>query len=207
MVVVILNGAPRSGKSSIASAMQALDDRPWMNLGVDSVMAATPPHLQPGIGLRPGGERPDLEPFVARSYRALFEAIAGHDRNGLSVVADLGIHDWYSASLGIWAIAAELLTTGPSYVIGVRCSVDEIVVRRAASASGPVRYETTIGDVASSPVLRWQEAVHRPGLYDHEVHTDELDPAHCARRILHHMTTAPPTALGRIRAAVPAAEA
>ncbi len=33
--VVILNGAPRSGKSSIVTAMQAMSDEPWMNVVVD----------------------------------------------------------------------------------------------------------------------------------------------------------------------------
>ena len=33
--VVVLNGAPRSGKSSIATVIQETFDGPWMNLGVD----------------------------------------------------------------------------------------------------------------------------------------------------------------------------
>lgn len=33
--VVVLNGAPRSGKSSIAAVIQETFDGPWMNLGVD----------------------------------------------------------------------------------------------------------------------------------------------------------------------------
>ena len=69
--IVILNGAPRSGKSTLAAEMQATLDGPWVNLGVDGAMAATPPRYQPGIGLRPGGERPDLEAFVQASYSAL----------------------------------------------------------------------------------------------------------------------------------------
>lgn len=44
--IVILNGAPRSGKSSIASAIQASFDGPWMNLGVDAHMQITPPRYR-----------------------------------------------------------------------------------------------------------------------------------------------------------------
>lgn len=40
--IVILNGAPRSGKSSIARAVQSTFEEPWINLGVDGVMRATP---------------------------------------------------------------------------------------------------------------------------------------------------------------------
>jgi chloramphenicol 3-O-phosphotransferase len=40
--VVILNGAPRSGKSSIASNIQETFDGTWMNLGVDVARLMTP---------------------------------------------------------------------------------------------------------------------------------------------------------------------
>ena len=53
--IVVLNGPPRSGKSSIADAIQGRVDGVWMNLGVDLYMRATPPQFQPGIGLRPEG--------------------------------------------------------------------------------------------------------------------------------------------------------
>jgi hypothetical protein len=77
--IVILNGAPRSGKSSIVAAIQENFDGVWINLGVDRYMPMIPPRLQPGIGLRPGGERPDLEPLVALLYRALYASIAAHE--------------------------------------------------------------------------------------------------------------------------------
>ena len=51
--IVVLNGAPRSGKSSIAAAVQDAFDGVWVNLGVDVARAMTPPRFQPGIGLRP----------------------------------------------------------------------------------------------------------------------------------------------------------
>jgi chloramphenicol 3-O phosphotransferase len=59
--VVVLNGPPRSGKSSIADVIQETFDGPWLNLGVEVFSQfVTPPRLRPGIGLRPGGERPVL---------------------------------------------------------------------------------------------------------------------------------------------------
>jgi len=54
--IVVLNGPPRSGKSSIVDVIQATFDGPWLNLGVDVFSPfVTPPRLRPGIGLRPGG--------------------------------------------------------------------------------------------------------------------------------------------------------
>ena len=46
--IVVLNGAPRSGKSSIAAAMQEAFDEPWLNLGVDAFIK--PPVLPAGPG-------------------------------------------------------------------------------------------------------------------------------------------------------------
>ena len=99
--IIVLNGAPRSGKSSLAAAIQQGGDGVWLNLGVDAAMAMTPERYRPGIGLRPGGERPELEPTIQRLYAALFESIAAHSREGLNIVADLGIHDGYSRPLDI----------------------------------------------------------------------------------------------------------
>ena len=50
--IVILNGAPRSGKSSVAAAIQETFDGAWMNLGVDGFMRMTPARFMPGMGLR-----------------------------------------------------------------------------------------------------------------------------------------------------------
>jgi chloramphenicol 3-O phosphotransferase len=55
--IVILNGAPRSGKSSIVAAIQETFDGPWINLGVDIARQMTPASLQPGIGFRPERDR------------------------------------------------------------------------------------------------------------------------------------------------------
>jgi len=55
--IVILNGAPRSGKSSIAKVIQETFDGVWMNLGVDAyILEITPQKFRPGIGLRPRGD-------------------------------------------------------------------------------------------------------------------------------------------------------
>src|SRR2546423_15008037 len=49
--IVILNGAPRSGKSSIVAVIQDTFDGPWMNLGVDVfVRTVTPKRYRPGLG-------------------------------------------------------------------------------------------------------------------------------------------------------------
>jgi chloramphenicol 3-O phosphotransferase len=78
--IIILNGAPRSGKSSIARAIQDSHEGVWMNLGVDAWMRATPTKYQPGMGLRPGEEQHHVHPLVPVLYAGLYEAIAATSR-------------------------------------------------------------------------------------------------------------------------------
>jgi len=92
-VIVVLNGAPRSGKSSIAAAIQESFDGVWMNIGVDVARQMTPPRIQPGIGLRPHEPAQPAAPWVPVLYAALWETVAAHERLGLNVAVDVGIYD------------------------------------------------------------------------------------------------------------------
>lgn len=200
--IVVLNGAPRSGKSSIAAAIQDWDGGPWMNLGVDvHVRHVTPPLYRPGIGLRPGGERPELEAWVPVFYAALYESIAAHSRLGLNVVADLGHHDAYSAPRGILRDCARRLLGLPALLVGVRCPVEEIMRRRRAGQAGR-EGEYVAGSAEGpvpEPVLRWQREVHLPGIYDLEVDTSVLSPADCAAAIRRRLDDpASPTAFHQL---------
>lgn len=194
--IIILNGTPRAGKSTIAAAIQDTYEGLWLNLGVDCWMQMTPARYQPALGLRPGGERPDLEPIVAILYRALYASIAAHSRLGINVVADTGHHDDYSAPLGILAACARLLEGLPALLVGVRCPLDAILQRRRATGWDADRDPTA---PIPPPILRWQEAVHTPGIYDMEVDTSLLTPAECAAAIHHRLTSGPPpSALRRL---------
>lgn len=201
--IVILNGAPRSGKSSIAAAIQEGFDGPWMNLGVDAyINAVTPPRYRPGMGLRPGGERPDLEPLVPRFYAALYESIAAHSRLGLDVVVDVAHHDHYSRPLHILTDCARRLMGLPVLFVGVHCPIETILERRREGQSGRegLYVAGTPEDPVPAPVLRWQNAVHVPGLYDLEVDTSQLRPDACAARIRErlHAELSHPTAFERL---------
>jgi chloramphenicol 3-O phosphotransferase len=188
--IVILNGAPRSGKSSIARVIQNTFEGVWMNLGVDHFKAMTPEQYQPGIGLRPGGERPDLEPFIVTSYRAMYQAIAQHSRLGLHVVVDVGHHDAYSVPLRILPTCARLLAGLSVLFIGVRCPLDVIRQRRRAT------WQTTDEEINTipAPVQLWQQAVHDPGIYDLEVDTSLLSSLECAALIQQRLHDGPPAA-------------
>jgi chloramphenicol 3-O phosphotransferase len=185
--IIILNGAPRSGKSSIAAAIQESFDGVWMNLGVDHFMAMTPARYHPGIGLRPGGERPDLEPLIVTLYQAMYESIAAHSRLGLNVVVDVGHHDAYATSRRILTLCARILRDLPVLFVGVRCPLAIILERRRATG-----YPAGEDDMpVPPPILRWQEQVHLPGVYDLEVDTSLLSADACAAAIRHHLDHGP----------------
>jgi len=42
------------------------------------------------------------------------------------------------------------------------------------------------------PVLRWQDAVHRPGIYDLELDTSQRSPAECAALISERLASGRP---------------
>ena len=188
--IVILNGAPRSGKSSIVAEIQRTFDGVWMNLGVDVfVREVTPERYRPGIGLRPGqGERSDIEPLVPALYRALYGSIAAHSREGLNVVVDVGHHD-----RAIFAECARRLHGLPALFVGVRCPIEEIMVRRNAGQPGRDNAYVigTAADPVPAPVRRWQDDVHSVGPYDLEVDTSLLDPAACAGVIRRRLVEGP----------------
>ena len=177
--IVILNGAPRAGKSSIAAALQTGLAGSWINLGVDAQNRALPPHLLPGIGLRPGGERPDLEPMVRPLFLALYASIAAHARAGFDVVADVGHHDHYSRPLGILPACAQSLEGLDVLFVGVYCPLEAIMARRNAGTDSMY----VKGEGVPAPVQRWQDAVHVPGIYDLSLDTSQMTPEACAQAI------------------------
>jgi len=185
--IVVLNGAPRSGKSSIARAVMARLPGAWVNIGVDSCMRQTPPELLPGIGLRPGGERPDLEPHLPGLYAALYRSIAETARSGVNVVVDIGHHDFYSRPLGILPASARQLQGLPALLVGVRCPVAVNLARRQA--------DSRAGFYSLDPEIaaRWEKAVHEPGIYDLELDTSGLSPEAAADRIAASLADPPLT--------------
>ena len=198
--IVILNGAPRAGKSSIAAAVQANLAGHWINLGVDAQNAALPASLLPGIGLRPGGERPDLEPVVQRLYTALYQSIAAHARAGFDVVVDVGHHDAYSRPLGILPACARLLDDLDVLFVGIFCPLETIMARRNADPDS--RYVKGAG--VPDPVQRWQDAVHQPGLYDLTLDSSVLSPQQGAAAITRALAAPPrPTAFAQLAALTP----
>lgn len=174
-MIVVLNGAPRSGKSSIVAELQRTLDGVWMNLGVDVSRRMTPPAAQPGIGLRPGGPTHAAARLVPTLYAALWESVAAHQRLGLDVAVDVGLYDRGAAADG-----ARRLAGLPVLFVGVRCPVEVVVARRRAASDEPYATDRVI-------VEQWDEAVHGQWAYDLEVDTSLTSARECAAEIMERL--------------------
>lgn len=178
-MIIVLNGEPRSGKTTLAEAI-ARGLRPVTLVGVDSKMAELPADQWPGIGLRPGGEHPELEPDVWGRYRVLWNEVVELADEGRHVVVDVGLHREYASDLDPWELMRTALAGHDVLVVGVRCALDEILRRRAASGY----LSAAPGEPVPEPVLRWHEAVHRDAMYDLEVDTTTTPAADLAVQVL-----------------------
>ena len=197
----MLNGTPRSGKSTIARGFLSLPGELWLNLGVDAFAAhLTPLRLWPGIGLRPGGERPDLEVHLPGLFDALYASVTAISRLGINVVVDVGHHDDFSTPLGILPRAASAMNEIGAYFIGVRCPVPVIMERRDTGESPEEDRYARSGPDGRVPAIvgRWERAVHDPGIYDLEVDTSVATPAECVEAIRARMSGTPPTAFAEL---------
>ncbi|MDQ0115832.1 chloramphenicol 3-O phosphotransferase [Paenibacillus harenae] len=159
-----------------------------MNLGVDRFMQMTPERYQPGIGLRPGGERPDLESLITTLYQAMYETIALHSRMGLNVVVDVGHHNGYSVPRDILPSCARILKGLPVLFVGVHCPIEMVMERRLATWKAGYTEEGMVPE----PVRLWQELVHIPGIYDLEVDTSVNSSKECADLIRRQLEEGPP---------------
>jgi chloramphenicol 3-O phosphotransferase len=184
--IVILNGAPRSGKSSIAAAIQATFPGVWVNIGVDVARAMTPPALQPGVGLRPGEPDHPVAVAVPALYAALWESIGAHARLGLNVVVDVGLYD-----VEIATDAARGLAGLPVLLVGVHCDLETIMERRRA-AGVHVYAVGEPGEPVPQPVKRWQRKVYAYWTYDIDVDTSTQTPQQCAVAIRNRLAEKQP---------------
>lgn len=197
--IVLLNGPPRVGKSSIARAVQEALDGIWMNFGADLHIAATPPAYRPGVGLRP--QKPDhariqpgrvpleaLEDAVPTLFAALYESIAAHSRLGLNVVADVSHHDFYSEPRDILTRCARRLSGLPVLFVGVACPIDVIWERREQTWG---QSRSKVGDDVVAAVELGQRAA-REHTYDLELDTSRLSPGECAAAIRGRLAAGPP---------------
>ena len=132
--------------ATVGSVAGTFFDGPWMNLGVDvHARHMTPTRLQPGVGLRPLAERPEVTALLPRLYAALYDSIAAHSRQGLNVVVDVGHYGMEPSSPGVLQDCAGRLLGLPVLMVGVLCSIEVIMPGNIAMSGTGTAFEIDCG--------------------------------------------------------------
>jgi chloramphenicol 3-O phosphotransferase len=178
--VIVLNGTSSSGKTTLAKALQARLDGPWLGVGIDTVVFALPrayldqPLWSEVFRYVEAAPR-DAAPFRiatgelgVRLVHGLHAMVAALVIEGHDVVVDhvLLEPDWLPDLRRRLGDGAALL------VVGVRCPLEVVVERERA------RKDRTIGQAAAQ-----HDVVHRDVAYDLEVDTSVLSPEEAADAI------------------------
>lgn len=200
--IIFLNGSSSAGKTTLAVMLQQLLPEPYQHIALDQFRDGMPgrfrglnaPEGTPGalglnvVPVEMNGELITRIAFGAHGeqvLRGMRRAVAAFARAGNHVIVDdllfkpEYLHDYAMAFTGLDA-----------WLIGVRCSLDE-VNRRESHRSG--RFPGT----ARSHF----DEVHAHGAgYDLEVDTSHARPRACAEQIIERLSD-PPQVLNRLRTA------
>jgi chloramphenicol 3-O phosphotransferase len=176
--IILLNGASSSGKTSIATALLSILDRPYFHMAVDAFNSMW--SKEPTRILAPD----DLTALLARMRAGFHRAVAGMAVAGNDIVADhvlsepWRLRDCLTVFAGIEVV-----------FVGVHCPVEEL--RRRELARG----DRTVGQAAAQ-----LPAVHAHGSYDIECDTGTATPMRCATQIKDYLTGGHrPTAFDQLR--------
>jgi chloramphenicol 3-O phosphotransferase len=175
--VVILNGGPSSGKTTLATAFR--DQRAaagdfWLLIGIDDVLSKIPsawksagsdrgPFAADGVRFEMTQEGPGVRvgSVGRRMLRAYQGAVGAAARAGLNVIVDEVVID--DMSWDDWTVALEDLDV---VWVGVRCSA-EVAEERNRVRSGP-----RFAGLARAQA----DTVHRYATYDFEIDTTTQPP-------------------------------
>ena len=196
--MILLNGAPSAGKTTVARTVQSVMDEPWLVAGVDSFRAMMPARwIEDGPRAHEGfawtkvgrqGEEPVLRvvagPVGERVTAAMHRAVRAMADAGTNVIVDDVIvePDW----LRDWA---TVLDGVDAWLVGVRCPAAVLRQRERLRPARPAG--EAVGQLAT---------VHAHNDYDLEIDTSLATPERCAGRIADHIARHRPRALARLRA-------
>ncbi len=167
-IIIVLNGASSSGKSSLIKELQTTLPEPYLNAGLDKFLWMLPSRYL---------DRPLWDDVLGKADRAgeighkliyaMHRAMLTLAENGFNLLADhvLVEPDWVQD-------CASLFANQHAYLIGIRCPLEVLEQREKE------RRDRTLGQAR----LQF-ERVHAHGMYDFEVDTSVESVAVCAKRI------------------------
>jgi chloramphenicol 3-O phosphotransferase len=162
--IILLHGASSSGTSTLARAIQAQLDEPFLHLSSDHMVGVLPTRREDSgpfawwTGMRP--------PFFHGFHRCIPAfAVTGND---LVVEHVIELPAWRDE-------LAELLRGLDVFLVGVHCDLDEIDRRERA------RGDRRVGEGRSHVE---HDGIHTFGPYDFEIDTTDADPTTLAADVI-----------------------
>jgi chloramphenicol 3-O phosphotransferase len=182
--IIVLNGCPSTGKTSLAKAIQRTFEAPYLHVGMDLFWLEVFPWEWAGAatnsvqeiaieGALPPKIVQTAQPFGNFFISGLHHTIAALARMGHNVVVDYVLTDvrYLADIVMVWQ-------SFPVWLVGLSCPLETIHQRVAA--------RTDRNWPSYLPMVNWMfDEVHKHtrGVYDLEVDTSRLTPTECALQI------------------------
>lgn len=191
--IIVLNGCPSAGKTSIAKAIQRTFEAPYLHVGIDLFWLEVFPWEWAGAATNgvqeipiEGASPPKIvqtaQPFGNSVISGLHHTVAALARMGHNVVVDHVLTDarYVADIVTVWQ-------SFPVWLVGISCPLATIHQRVAA--------RTDRSWPSYLPMVNWMfDAVHQhtQGIYDLTVDSAQLTPDECALQIKQRMQAGPP---------------
>lgn len=180
--VIFLNGTSSSGKTSIATELLDVLDRPWFHLSVDTFNAMRARRQTRALGAD------ELTAVLRRTRAGFHRAVAGMALGGNDLIVDYVLSE-------PWRLTDCLTVLDGIDVVfvGVHCPAGELARRELAR-----------GDREPGQAAAQLPRVHAHGHYDIECDTSLTSPRECAEAIRAALPRLPvPRAFDRLRSTLP----
>jgi len=182
--IVLLNGAAGAGKTTLAKALQAAFDVPYLIAGLDKYIHMLPDHyINPPLWSEIYHYDYDGSDIVSVETGTLGEQLVSAMHGSVAALADAGFNvildhvildpTWIDDMMGLFADHTV-------YFIGVRCPLEVLLERERQ------RHDHTVGQARVH-----HEVVHAGRIYDFELDTSTGTPDAIMHQVKAFMLTTP----------------
>ena len=197
--IVVLNGTSSAGKTSVATALQAIMETPYLHTGIDHILPRVPTRFK----LISDGREPATAEYFLLVYEGGAERREAASEGGVTPYGLGKLVEVRIGPGGIRLLRGMYLSVAALAAAGVDVIVDDVIYDprvleaavRALRDSHALfvglrlplevaeRRERERGDRGPGGAAAFCDLVHAHGVYDLELDTSRLDPPACARLV------------------------